>query len=211
MSNVSVYLTPSELNIYSFFYHSAENVQGYLSRDILKTFSVSGPDESHVLLAGQEQIPRNWYKRPSGNPYGAGPAFVSSVYLPTSSLCNIILTTFQAEVAILATKYPEIVQFGGNSDKVNSFVGVDPGDLTGGVFNAANLLQGNNLGYFFFIAAQEFIPAGLKGVVSDLTPALAVLNKNLSPVLTQLDCPALITFDQSALNQFPGASYHPTA
>jgi hypothetical protein len=49
---------------------------------------------------------------------------------------------------------------------------VDPSDLTGGVFNTANLLQGNNLRCFFFSAAQQAIPAVLKGVVFDLTPAL---------------------------------------
>jgi hypothetical protein len=77
---------------------------------------------------------------------------------------------------------------------------VDPGNLAGGVFNAANLLQGNNIRCFFFNAAQQAVPAVLKGVVSDLTPALALLNKNLTPILTRLDCPALVTFNQIALN-----------
>lgn len=100
--------------------HSADNIQGYLSRDILKTFfSVSGSDNAHTWTPGHEQIPQNWYKRPSSNPYGAVPAF--------------------ADVAILATKYPEIVQFGGNTGTVNSFVGVDPGDLSGGVYNGMSL------------------------------------------------------------------------
>ncbi|CZR61315.1 uncharacterized protein PAC_11211 [Phialocephala subalpina] len=170
--------------------HSADNIQGYLSRDILKTFfSVSGPDNAHTWTAGHEQIPQNWYKRPSSNPYGAVPAF--------------------ADVAILATKYPEIVQFGGNTGTVNSFVGVDPGDLSGGVYNAVTLLQGNNLGCFFFQAAQQGIPSALNGIVGNLAPVLALVNQYVSPVLTLLNCPALNTFNQSAFNQFPGYGYHP--
>jgi hypothetical protein len=59
------------------FQHSADNIQGYLNRDILKTFfAVSGPDGALVWNSGQEKIPQNWYKRPSNNPYGAVAAAV---------------------------------------------------------------------------------------------------------------------------------------
>ncbi|TVY13783.1 Aromatic peroxygenase [Lachnellula arida] len=170
--------------------HSADNIQGYLNRDILKTFfSVSGPDNAHVWSAGQEQIPQNWYKRPSTNPYGAVPAV--------------------ADVAILATKYPQIVEFGGNTGTVNSFTGVDPADISGGVYNAQTLLQGNNLGCFFFQAAQQGIPVALSGIVSDLAPVVALVNQYISPVLSELNCPALNTFNTSAFDQFPGSKYRP--
>jgi hypothetical protein len=122
----------------------------------------------------------------------------------------IFLTFPQADVAILATKYPQIVQFGGNTGTTNSFVGVDPGDITGGVFNAETLLQGDNLGCFFFQAAQQGIPSILKGLVADLAPVISLVNQYISPVLNDLNCPALNTFDQSAFYQFPGYSYHPT-
>jgi hypothetical protein len=120
------------------------------------------------------------------------------------------LTHQQADVAILATKCPEIVQFGGNTGTVNSFTGIDPGDLSGGVYNAAILLQGNNLGCFFFQAAQQGIPVALKGIISNLALVLALVDKYISPVTTLLDCPALTTFNQSAFNQFPGRNYHPS-
>jgi uncharacterized membrane protein YvlD (DUF360 family) len=71
------------------------------------------------------------------------------------------------------------------------------------------LLQGNNLGCFFFQAAQQGIPAALSGIVSNLGPVLALVNQYISPVLTLLNCPALNTFNQSAFNQFPGYGYHP--
>jgi hypothetical protein len=50
--------------------HSADNVNGYLTRDILKSFfAVTGPDGAHVWNSGQEKIPLDWYRRPSSNPY----------------------------------------------------------------------------------------------------------------------------------------------
>lgn len=116
----------------------------------------------------------------------------------------------QADVAILATKYPDIVQIGGNTGTVNSFTGVNPGDLSGGVYNAATLLQGNNLGCFAFQAAQQAIPGVLSGLLgSVLTPILNLVNSNINPVLSELNCPALLTFNQSAFNQFPGYKYAP--
>jgi hypothetical protein len=79
----------------------------------------------------------------------------------------LLIPLVQADVAILATKYPEIVQFGGNTGTPNSFVGVDPSDISGGVYNAQTLLQGNNLGCFFFQAAQQVIPSVLSGILSN--------------------------------------------
>lgn len=101
------------------------------------------------------------------------------------------------------------MKFGGNTGTVNSFVGVNPADISGGVYNAQTLLQGNNLGCFFFQAAQQGLPSVLSGIISNLAPILALVNQYISPVLGLLDCPALNTFNQSALNQFPGYGYHP--
>jgi hypothetical protein len=92
---------------------------------------------------------------------------------------------------------------------VNCFTGVDPGDISGGVYNAQTLLQGNNLGCFAFQAAQQGIPAVLKGIISNLAPVLALVNQYLRPVLSELNCPALTTFNQSVFNQYPGYQYHP--
>ena len=88
-------------------------------------------------------------------------------------------------------------------------MGVDPGDISGGVYNAQTLLQGNNLGCFFFQAAQQAIPSVLSGVLSNLTPFLNILNGAINPVLGILNCPTLLAFDQSALEQFPGYGHHP--
>lgn len=171
--------------------HSADNKNGVLTRDVLKSFfAISGPDNAHVYNAGQERIPLNWYRRPTSNPYGAKEAV--------------------ADVAILAVKYPDIVSIGGNTGTVNSFVGVNPGDISGGVYTATNLLQGNNLGCFALQAAQQGVPSSLSGVIGSVVQAaVALVNQYVTPVTQALNCPALTTFDQSKFNQFPGAGYAP--
>jgi hypothetical protein len=58
--------------------HSADNLNGFLTKDVLKSFfAISGPDDALVYNQGQEQIPQNWYRRPTSNPYGAAAAAVS--------------------------------------------------------------------------------------------------------------------------------------
>jgi hypothetical protein len=88
---------------------------------------------------------------------------------------------------------------------------VNLGDLTGGIYSSANLLQGNNLGCFMFEAAQQAVPAALSGLAANLlAPILTMVNNAISPATTMLNCPALLTWNQAALSQYPGASYHPS-
>ena len=112
-------------------------------------------------------------------------------------------------MAILATRYPSVVRVGGNTGTVNSFTGVNLGDVTGGVYNAQTLLQGNNALCFAFQAAQQGIPSVLNGLLSNLGPIISLVAQYVNPVTSSLNCPALNTFNQSAFNQYPGASYHP--
>jgi hypothetical protein len=117
----------------------------------------------------------------------------------------------QADVAILATRFPDVVRFGGNTGTVNSFTGVDVGDVTGGVYNAQTLLEGNNALCFAFQAAKQAVPSALAGLLqSVITPILTLVNNNVDPVLSALNCPALTQFNQSAFNQYPGAGYKPS-
>lgn len=170
--------------------HSAERKNGFLTTEVFKSFfAISGTPGNLVWNPGKERIPDNWYRRPSNNPYDAARA--------------------AADVAILATRYPSVVRFGGNTGTVNSFTGVNVGDITGGVYNAQTLLQGNNALCFAFQAAQQGIPAALRGIVSAIGPVVALVAQFVNPVTQALNCPALNTFDQSAFNQYPGASYRP--
>lgn len=76
------------------------------------------------------------------------------------------------------------------------------------MYNATTLLEGNNLGCFLFQALQQGLPSELEGVVSSLlTPILTLVNENLSPVLSLLDCPALNELNDTLLEVYPGYSY----
>ncbi|PQE26175.1 hypothetical protein CJF30_00000925 [Rutstroemia sp. NJR-2017a BBW] len=102
---------PFVVNMFS--NHSAEQPNGYLDRATLKSFfGVSGPDSALVWNKGQERIPNNWYRRPSSNPY---------------TLASGVLDTLANLRA-----YPDSFRVGGNTGTVNSFAGVDLGNLTGG-------------------------------------------------------------------------------
>ena len=72
---------------------------------------------------GHEQIPANWYRH--GAPYG--------------------LIELNLDVVSMILNYPELGSIGGNVGTVNSFTGVDLDDVLGGVLNAGQLLEGNNL------------------------------------------------------------------
>ena len=115
--------------------HSAANPGGELTRSTLKSFfSVTGEPGSFVHNRGQERVPLNWYRRPSANPH---------------TLPQVFTDLLHTEAA-----YPGTIKFGGNTGKVNTFTGINTADLTGGVFNGATLLQGNNLACFFLQASQ---------------------------------------------------------
>ncbi|KAI9651489.1 MAG: hypothetical protein M1831_000806 [Alyxoria varia] len=165
--------------------HSQAEPEGFLDGNVFKSFfAVTGNEGSHVWNKGQERIPDNWYRRPKSNPYDEARA--------------------GADVVILATKYPSVVRFGGNTGTPNSFVGVNPGDVTGGVITGQNLLQGNNLACFAFQAFQQGSPAVLRNRVRIIGPVVSLINRYINPVTSALNCPALTTFNQSAFNQYPG-------
>jgi Peroxidase, family 2 len=172
--------------IYRFFAnHSASNPEGILSKEVLKSFfAISGDEGEFTYTPGYEQIPQNWYRRAVGDEY--------------------TIPYFAIDANTIALQHPEFLSVGGNTGTVDSFVGVDPADLTGGVFNAQSLLEGNNAICFAFQAAVLQAPDLLKGLVSDVTGAVAALTSALGDSLGQLDCPQLEKFDDSQLEQFPG-------
>jgi len=104
-----------------------------------------------------------------------------------------------------------LISIGGNTGIVNSFVGINPADVTGGVFNAVNLLQGNNMACFVLQAIQAATPSLLSGLVSalGLSNALNLLNNVINPVKSNMACPSMTTFNTGAFAQFPGSSWHP--
>ncbi|KAJ4356738.1 uncharacterized protein N0V89_004774 [Didymosphaeria variabile] len=164
--------------------HSADIPGGTLTRDVLKSFySVTGEPGSFVYKPGYERIPDNWYKRPDS--FG--------------------LEDIGSDAQMNNLMYPGQISLGGNTGKVNTFTGVDPGNLTGGVFNAANLFQGNNLACFVLQATQQAVPgqfSGLLGNIGDLVKWLADI---LGPITKELGCPQLDVFRKEMFAPFPGA------
>ncbi|SMR43126.1 unnamed protein product [Zymoseptoria tritici ST99CH_1E4] len=167
--------------------HSAENPGGFLTREVLSSFfavtgtgaGASGDNPGDfVQHRGQERIPLNWYRRPSSS---------------QSTLADVALDLTQT-----IKDAPNAVKIGGNTGTVNSFVGLDIADVSGGAFNAADLLNGNNLLCFATQAAQ----AGDIDALKFLTAPLKSMFEN---ALGSLGCPELLNYNGKPLAQFPGA------
>lgn len=175
---------------YTFIYRymsnkSEEFPEGYLNGDVLKSFfSITGEDGNFKYTPGYERIPENWYTRNVADPYG------------------IPYLTLDTDAMGLA--HPEFLVPGGNTGTTNSYVGLDPSNLTGGVFTLDNLAKGNNLACFAFQAGVQFLPDLLEGVYLDVTSAVSKANSAFNTVISSLNCPKLETIDQSQFNQYPG-------
>jgi hypothetical protein len=101
---------------------------------------------------------------------------------------------------------------GGNMGKVNSFAGVDPANLTGGVFNLTSLLEGNNLLCFVFEVLKFASPNALASLYTTLAEPLGFVSDILSVPLVNFTCPAFQDlqmggkpFWEAIQNDFPGA------
>tara|TARA_R110002060_G_scaffold73352_1_gene82242 strand:- start:515 stop:1144 length:630 start_codon:yes stop_codon:yes gene_type:complete len=153
---------------YTFIYRfmsnkSAEYPDRYLSGDVLKSFfAITGQQGNFKWTEGYEKIPDNWYKRAIGDEY--------------------TIPFFNSDLTAAALQYPQFLSVGGNLGKGNSFAGVDIVNVTGGVYNAQNLAQGNNAMCFAYQFAQQAAPDVLKGLFSSVTKPLAQLNSALAPV-----------------------------
>ncbi|CCO31414.1 hypothetical protein BN14_05456 [Rhizoctonia solani AG-1 IB] len=110
-----------------------------------------------------------------------------------------------SEFQTTGAKHPELLSIGGNTGRANSFAGVNLGNITGGAYNAVNLLEGNNLMCFGCQAAQQAMPDVLKGFLGDLTAALGLWNSNITPIMSGLGCPNLTKYDGSVFGTFPGS------
>ena len=113
---------------------------------------------------------------------------------------------FALDLNTIALEHPQFLDIGGNTGTPDSFTGVNVEDLTGGVYNVKNLLEGNNLACFAYQAAVLNAPDLLKGLVADVTGAVGRIADSLGDTLVQLGCPQLERFDTGPLEQFPGFS-----
>jgi hypothetical protein len=67
-----------------------------------------------------------------------------------------------------------------------------------------------NLGCFATQAMQAGLPGKLKAFLSNITPALELVNQYTTTILGNLVCPSLATYNQGLFNQFLGYKYNPT-
>jgi hypothetical protein len=126
-----------------------------------------------------------WYRRVVGDEYTI-PAF-----------------TIEAVGTELAN--PELIRLGGNTGQPNTFTGVNIDDLTGNVFNAQTILEGNNLMCLAYVAALQATPDLLGGLVGNVLVAVQKLTKALDPIIAALNCPEITKYDATLFKAFPGA------
>lgn len=102
---------------------------------------------------------------------------------------------------------------GGNTGSVNSFVGVDLGDVTGGLLDATKLLEGNNLLCFTFEVVKTLTPSILSNLFETIAGPLELITDAIGAAILNMSCPAFedMTFEgkpllNGLLDLFPGAS-----
>ena len=103
-------------------------------------------------------------------------------------------------------QYPQFINVGGNTGKVDTFTGVNLENLTGGVYNLKTLAQGDNAACFAFQFQLQAAPDLLKGTFSSITKPLSQLTSALAPVFAKLGCPQLQSIDTSQFKNYPGST-----
>jgi hypothetical protein len=174
--------------------HSEEHpFGGHLDKEVFKSFFGVVQDKNGNLKynKGEERIPSNWYR------YNGEYTFVH---------LNLDLLAWIA-------KHPIIANMGGNLGEVNSFAGLDLGNITGGVLNAEALLQKNNLVCFALEIVKAFAPNSLSSLFSLLEKPLQLINNALLDPLLDLGCPAMGELTAGGnklrlqlLEKYPGAN-----
>lgn len=164
---------------------SAEYPAGKLDGEVLKSFyAITGDDGNFTYTPGYERIPENWYTRNQLDPYD-------------------VLFLNQDTTAMLL-QHLEFASIGGNTGTPNSFVGVDPEELTDGVFNAQTLTQGNNLMCYGLQLAVQELPDLLSGLVTNLAAAVNQVSAPFGNATEKLGCPELTKINMDQFNKYPG-------
>ncbi|KAF4555584.1 Dothistromin biosynthesis peroxidase dotB-like protein 2 [Elsinoe fawcettii] len=175
---------------YTFIYRfmgnkSAEHPDGRLNGEILKSFfSVEGESGSFKHNPGGERIPEQWYTRNKLDPYS-----IPFLALDTNAM---------------GLQHPQFLIPGGNTGTTGSYVGIDPENLSGGLFNAGNLAQGNNAACLAYQATVQFLPDILRGLFASITAPLSKLTSQFDSVTKALDCSQLKAIDKAQFNKYPG-------
>jgi hypothetical protein len=179
---------------------SAEYPRGYLSPSSFESLWSYTRDQNNNLVYtyGHERIPDNYYKGAPEDSWTVEDILVSS--------------------AQRCLSYPGDCQVGGNLGTVNSFSGVDLGDVSGGLINhAADFTDPARLGCFISQSLQAEAPTFLSNVFNGflLSEALGLVGSLLLPAINQFQLDGKITcpnlpqgkgiFDPNS--KYPGARF----
>lgn len=130
--------------------------------NLLAFFSVErNADNSLTYTPGHEKLLTSWHRRPLAATFG---------------LDDIALTLLHA-----ASIDPSLLSVGGNAGEVNTFSGVDVGNLTGGVYNTEKLLQDPQAFacYLYQIGIEELVPTQINTIYKVSGQALDFVAKYL--------------------------------
>lgn len=85
----------------------------------------------------------------------------------------------------MAAVVPEAVSVGGNTGEVNTFTGVDLGNITGGAYSTADLLDPTKFVCFFYQLSLALVPDFLRSEAlgTALAGALTLLSTEDSPYI----------------------------
>lgn len=141
-------------------------------------------DGELVYKKGEERIPENWYRTPVD--YG--------------------LVSLNLDLVAWVAAHPELGSVGGNMGAVDTFAGVDLHDVTGGVLDAAKLLEGNNLFCFALEIVKTFAPNALAPIFRTLEAPLRLINDAVVGPLLDIGCPAFQDLTMGGEDLFSGLS-----
>lgn len=153
------------------------------AKDVFKSFfAVYEEDGELVYKKGWERIPENWYR-------------VSTDYG---------LVELNTDLVNWVAKYPSLGSVGGNMGEVDTFAGLNMDDITGGVLNAASLLEGNNLLCFSMEVVKTFAPNALATLFKSLETVIDLLDDAIADPLINLSCPAFKDMTMGGADLFSG-------
>lgn len=156
---------------------SSEYPKGLLTGDILKSFyAMSGDYPNFHYTPGHEAFPDSSCKR---NP-------IDYYTIPYLSI----------DVNAIGLSHPPFFSVGRNTGKTNTFSGIDPANLTDGVYTNSNILQGNNLICHGLELSLQEAPDFLSGLYSDTNAAQDVLGTAIDQTTGALGCPKLNTINE---------------
>lgn len=104
----------------------------------------------------------------------------------------------------MAKEHPEFASIGGNTGKTNSFAGVDPKDLTGGVYDLASLFEGNGLLCFALELTIQETPDLVSNLFMDIEGAVEKITSTFGNASDSLGCPKVSSGSKKQYEKFPG-------